>query len=67
MVGVVAARQLRRGACLEADVTCVMAHDKPLPLYRAFCPLASSTNVAKALVVLSGPLLNPELTAWLDD
>ena len=43
-----------------------MSQDTPLPLYREFRPLASSTNVSKALAVLAGPLLDPELIEWLD-
>ena len=56
--------QLRKGAHLEADATRGMAHDEPSPLYRAFRPFDG--NVVKALSVLSGPLLDPDLIVWLD-
>ena len=46
--------QLRKGDCLEADATRVMAHDKPLLLYRGFRPFRSDGNVLKASQIFSG-------------
>ena len=48
--------QLRKGDCLEADATRVMAHDEPLLLYRAVRPFRSDGKV------LSG---SPDFE-WLD-
>ena len=54
--------QLRRGMCLEAGATRVMADDEPLLLYRGFRPFRPDSNVLKAAQVFSG---SPDFE-WLD-
>ena len=54
--------QLRKGDCLEADATRVMAHDEPLLLYRDFRPFRPDGDVLKASQIFSGA---PDFE-WLD-
>ena len=54
--------QLRKGECLEADATRIVAHDEPLLLYRSFRPFRTDGDVMKASQVFSG---SPDF-GWLD-
>ena len=54
--------QLRKGDCLEADATCVMAQDEPLLLYRGFHCFRPDGDVLKASQIFSR---TPDFE-WLD-
>ena len=58
--------RLRKGAYLEADATRTIAQDEQLLLYRAFRPFRADGNLVKALHVLAGSLLDPDLIEWRD-